>query len=45
MVIDGHDKIKWEHSTIFNVHEEKEGGRPFLVALVGFRVYREHGKK
>ena len=45
VVIDAHDKIKWENSTILTVQEDPEGGRPFLNALIGFRVYREGGKK
>ena len=46
LVIDCHDKFKWEEATIFNVKEEvSSSGRAVLVGNIGFRVYREHGAK
>jgi len=47
LVVDCHDKIRWEEATVFNVREDdsnpdKSG---VLLGFVGFRVYREYGKK
>ena len=44
-VIDCHDKYKWEEATIFDVIGETSGGRNTLSGNIGFRVYREVGKK
>jgi len=44
-IVDCHDKFKWEEGTLFNVFEDKTGGRPVLFANTGFRVYRTEGKK
>lgn len=44
-ILDCHDKFKWEEATIFSLTEDTQGGRPVLVAHVGFRVYRNEGKK
>ena len=44
-ICDCHDKFKWEEATVFNMQEDTMGGRPILLANVGFRVYRTVGKK
>jgi len=44
-ICDMHDKFKWEEGTIFDVSEDRSGGRSVLMANCGFRVYRNVGKK
>ena len=44
--MDMHDNIRWEEGTIFEVKEmTTRQGRKVLMASVGFRIYRENGKK
>ena len=45
VVIDCHDKFKWEEATIFDIKQDMSSGRPVLMGNIGFRVYREEGKK
>ena len=45
VLIDCHDKFKWEEATIFNVFEDTTCGRPVLYGNIGFRIYRDEGKK